>query len=298
MTPHKGYSREEILHTLQEFYKSSGRPPKTNEAGLNSLVEAAKREFGSWEHALKIAGLQTYKAWRKKRTTGGRICNLLNHNPLTLIELRQELNENENSKSSSTSKLSQDLLTAISQNSEIKSIGPRRSKIYYLKGQEKIAETRLNSVSSNLNIKQDMIYRSLKKPMTKNEIWNLFPQNVSVSSCDGLLKELAMAGLVRKVTFFAGNRGGKKYLASDLFGNLACKTYFFRCDCPEEMVKMIARNVPCSKLRNHGFRSSLTHRLKNILPTEVFSACMEEISALAHENYREGRYSRISDFLQ
>lgn len=266
MSPRKIYTREKILGLLQEFVRESGRPPKVNEPNFEPLVQAAKNEFGSWSYALKIAGIQTYKSWRKKKTVGGRLCILLNNNPMTFAELRQEFGKNEDSLISA--KTSQNLSVAISQNSQIKSMGPRKSKVYYLQGQEKLAQSHLAQAPS-LDEKQDFIFCALRKPMTKSEVRGLFQESKSTSCIDRLLKELVLAELVRKVDFVSSK--GSKFSAADLFGNIAYKTYYFRCDCPKELVEMLALNIPRARIQESGFATSLTHHLKRILPPDVSS---------------------------
>ena len=298
MSPRKSYSREEILRRLQEFARDSGRPPRSNEIGFGKIKEAAKREFGSWNYALKVAGLQTYKKWQYKNTLIGRICNLLNHNPLTLPELRRELLNNENCNFFAKAIRVESIATAIKQSAKISSIGPRRSKVYYLKGQERLAQNRLGQTPSNLSEKQDLIFCALRKPMTKNEIGNLFSQNVGNPSFDSQLRELAMARLVGKVKFVAGSRGAKKYRASELFGDLACKVYYFRLDCPRELAKFIVQNIPRSRIGNKGFRSALSHHFKRILPQDVFAICMPEINRLVYYVNQKSNEPKIEDFLQ
>lgn len=52
-------SSEEIVQKLQDFVLEAGRLPRSNEPGLEELIEAASREFGSLENALEVAGLLT-----------------------------------------------------------------------------------------------------------------------------------------------------------------------------------------------------------------------------------------------
>lgn len=57
----KLYSKEELLNRLQKFASELGRPPTQNEmndSGPHAAATYADR-FGSWNQALKTAGLET-----------------------------------------------------------------------------------------------------------------------------------------------------------------------------------------------------------------------------------------------
>lgn len=158
----KRLSREAILKQLREFAEENLRPPKHNEPGFQNVVYCAKREFGSWAHALKIAGMQTYRAWKGKRTFVGRIRTLLNSNPLTFKEIREALNKS----SDSTPAIS----AAIQHASDIDSIGARRNRIYYLKGQKSLAQTRLDQILSKIPELEEEIFYRLRRPMTRRQL--------------------------------------------------------------------------------------------------------------------------------
>lgn len=60
----KLYSDEELLNRLQEFAAELGRPPSQNEmndSGPHAAQTYADR-FGSWNEALKTAGLETQQS--------------------------------------------------------------------------------------------------------------------------------------------------------------------------------------------------------------------------------------------
>jgi len=261
----KGYSREEILRFLQEFARDAGRPPKRNEPGFERVVEAAKREFGSWNYALKIAGLQTYKEWRKKRTFGAKIVALLKGNPLTYKEIENELaKDSVKSFSESPTRLA----TALKQCSDIKSIGPRKGKIYFLEGQEVLAQTRLDAVFSKVADDEEMLFSLLRKPMSMKEILNYFPGRKA--RCEVLLRELISAKLIYPAEFVKHSRAHTKYNTSFLFGNLAGKRYYCRFDCAAEMFEFILDNIPMKNFDDGNFMSSFLYRLKSTLPKEIF----------------------------
>jgi hypothetical protein len=291
-------SQKEIIFLLQDFAKKAGRPPKRNDPEFESLVYAIEKEFGSWNYALRIAGIQTYNAWRKKRGIKGKIRSLLNYNPMTLVELKKELFKDQDS-NTNLLKQSTSLGMTLQSCSDIKSIGPRKKKIYFIKGQESLAQTRLDQVFSSVNEQQEMLFYSLRKPMTKKEIRNLFPKNKN--KCEIWLKELLYARLIYKAKFVARARGGVKYSATELFDKLACQIVFCRFDCPNEMADFINRHIPIEKLDDPGFRVSLTHRLKTILPLEIFKVWERESYGLRHSNTEhkpDSTESKLDQFFQ
>jgi hypothetical protein len=268
MSPRNSYSREEILQRLQEFARDYGRPPKTNEPGFGKLVEAVKREFGSWDYALKIAGLQTYKEWRKKRTFTAQIRRLLNYNPMTLKQVRNELAKDIESIPKSLLTSPTLLGTTLQNCSNVKSVGPRRSKVYFLDGQEALAQTILDKTSSMVDNGEELLFSYLRKPVTKDQILKLFP--AQQRKCEKWLKELILAGLAYRAEFFANARGGQKFGASDLFGNIAGKRYYCRFDCPDEICELILQNIPQQRIDEGNFSAALSRRLKSILPSEIY----------------------------
>jgi hypothetical protein len=293
MSPCKGYSRDEVLRRIQEFARESGRPPRRNEPGFQRVVSAAEKKFGSWQYALRIAGLQTYKSWRKKDTFAGKLCILLNNSPMTMKEIRLEIEKNERALPPVV--LSQKVSTTIQQTKEIHSIGPRRAKVYYLEGQENLAKTHLNQPIS-LDEKQDFIFSSLSKPMTKNEILNLFQEETGTKTTERLLKELVFAKLVAKIRFVAGNKGSR-YNSMQLFGKLAGKTYFFRIDDAEQLVDLIIQNLPPKDSEESRIAYSITHHLKRMLPSELYSDFLKKKSNLKVDCGKSAN-SRLDGYLQ
>ena len=124
MCPKEIYTKDFILTKIREFSIENGRPPRYNESGFENITYAAKTKFGSWTYALQIAGLQTYRSWHKKDTRGGRLCTLLNNNPMTLKEIRAEFKKDGLFKLSSNSETSLSLLQVIKNTKQITSIGP------------------------------------------------------------------------------------------------------------------------------------------------------------------------------
>lgn len=52
-------SSEEVVQQLLDFVSETGRLPKSDEPGLEELITAAVKAFGSLENALRVAGLLT-----------------------------------------------------------------------------------------------------------------------------------------------------------------------------------------------------------------------------------------------
>jgi hypothetical protein len=279
MSPAKGYSREDIIRHLQEFERDSGRPPKTNEPGLEGIVQAAKREFGSWEHAMKIAGLQTYKAWRRRRTLGGEMHRLLNNNPLTLVELRKELVKNPVFALKLQSVFSVSIFQVAKQSSDIKSMGQRRTKIYYLEGQEALAQTRLDAIMSEIPPLEEEIFYHLRQPMTRVQIEKLVsgdrPSSHEMAKLLEYLKELELAGLVYRARFVGrkGHGRSRRFTSYELFGELATRTFYCRFDCPNEVAQLVAENIPHIELMDKDMKFSIaktrSRHLRRILPENV-----------------------------
>ena len=287
-------SRDEIIHILQQFARDFGRPPKQTDVEMVSIVYFAKKEFGSWSYALKIAGLQTFKVWRGKKSLASKVRSLLDHNPMTLKELQNELLKQssvpQSVKNSSTP------ICAIARNClDIKSIGPRRNRVYFIKGQERLAQTHLDSVLSRFPNDQELLFYTLRKPMTKEEIIKLLPDRKYI--CEKWLKELILAGLIYKARFVARARGGIKYSAYQIFGELAGKTYYCRFDCPEEIVELIMENVPTKELCSKGFSRALNYRLKRILSPEAFN-CWERKYLEIRDRFVTPKNHCLDDFLQ
>jgi hypothetical protein len=282
MSPRRGYSREEVLRLLQDFYRDSDRPPRRNEPGFSKVVTAAKKEFGSWNYALQIAGLQTYKQWSKKRTFGAKVIALLNENPLTFKEIRIQLSKDPDSIQAppSIALLGQTL----NKYPEIKAIGPRKSMVYFLEGQETLAQTRLDKIFSEVSDDEEMLFFLLRKPMSQKEILGKFPGREN--KLKALLRELTSANLVYPAEFVAHNRGGSKFNSSDLFGNIAGKRYYCRYDCPSELLEFLLDNIPIKNFEDGGFVYSLLHKFRSIFPKEIYRQIESKMLFLDREQIK------------
>jgi hypothetical protein len=246
---------------------------------LEKIVQAARAEFGSWEHSMRIAGLQTFKAWRKKRTLGGEMPRLLNHNPMTLVELKKELVENPLFSSRPQSVSSINILHIVKHSSDIKAIGPRRTKIYYLEGQEALAQTRLDAIMSEIPPLEEEMFYHLRQPKTKAQIEKLVLGDGSSSHERGKLRqyltELELAGLIYRARF-VGRKGygrARRFTSYELFGELATKTYYCRFDCPNEVALLIDENIPLVESTDKDVKISVasirSRYLRRILPENV-----------------------------
>lgn len=280
MSPAKAFSREELLRILRKFARDFGRPPKTDEPGFDKIVRAAKTEFASWEHALRIAGLQTYKAWRRRRTLGSEVRRLLNYNPMTLTELRQELAKSPIFASKPQSIISPSIVGSVKQDSGVKSIGPRGTKIYFLQGQDALAQTRLEAIMSEIPPLEEEIFCRLRQPMTRSQIEKLIfgdqTRSHDIVKLCTYLKELELARLIYRVRFVGGKGHGhaRRFTSYELFGELAGKTLYCRFDCPNEVAQLITENIPSmefydrdSKIKISGRRDYL---LRRMLPENAY----------------------------
>jgi hypothetical protein len=266
-------SRERILTKILEFARENGRPPRTSEPSLLNIVYAAKKEFGSWESALDAAGLLQYRVWKQQRSLAGVIKRILDFNPMTIKELKSEV-----MKIPEYAKSFDLIFQTINNSNEIKSAGPRRKKVYFLEGQENLAEDRLDRMLIETTKEEEELLRQLSYPMTKEQIleffWDVestFPES-KVESC---LKRLLDAQLVAKARFIAHATGGQKYSATDLFGDLASKTFYYRVDYPKGLADFVIQNVPFDMTYGRGHRVALSHRLKGILPRKAFDRVLK-----------------------
>jgi len=208
---------------------------------------------------------------------------------MTLKDLRGELDKDSRF---SNSGLSARISTAVKNASDLRSIGSRRSRIYFLEGQERLAQTCLDKILSKVTELQDEIYNHLRQPTTRGQLEKVVSEitGAKKTTIARHLKDFLWNRVIYKVKFVSGCRGGKKYNSFDLFGDLTGKTYFCRFDCPNEVGHFTVKNIPREKLGIRGFRSSLTHHLKRMLPKDVFHLVNKELDVLAQE---EGKYIPI-----
>ena len=243
-------SRREILQRLQEFARDAGRPPRAREPGLENLVYAAKKEFGSWEHALKIAGLQTYSAWRRKKSFASEIRRLLNNNPMTVKELRKALSESSNCTWSITR-----FFVTIRQASDINSLGQRRSRVYFLEGQENLARNKLYSMQMHL---AQRIWTDSVEPLTKflrNEV--KFFSDMPAEYRD-IVKKYPDIFRVTQLKIGRGSRVSRS--GHEIFGNLSGRRIVSLWEDNERLLDFLSANI--SKPRTSHEMAGLTARLK------------------------------------
>jgi hypothetical protein len=174
--------------------------------------------------------------------------------------------------------------------------------VYFVKGQENLAQRRLGQ-APGLDEKQDLIFCSLRQPKTKKELHDLLLEYNGVSTADRLLQELVFAGLVGKVEFVTGHKGAKKFGASKLFGNLACKTYYYRLDCPKNMAQFVINNIDRSKINEDGFEYSLNYNLRRILSPDSYAYFVKNMHWWSNESNdkkekKDSNLPRMDDYLQ
>ena len=273
-------SRKELINCLLQFVIKEGRLPKKTDEAFVSLVPLIKDAFGSWNCALEIAGFKTDNDCPNALSIAELIRRALDLHPMTFNELEKKLSHTHpNIKFSSLS-------MRLQQCSGVKSIGPRRSKIYFIINQENLAKEKLNKNFSIISENEDFLFNCLKKPLTKEQIYNLDPK-ITKNHYDKWLKDLYYSRIICKVHFIARARGGGKYGASDLFGKIACQNVYCRFDCPEEMIEYIVSNMPKININNSNFLRSLNYRLKTILPTEIFKVWKKIGFAKIQEEIRD-----------
>jgi hypothetical protein len=122
---------EDVLKRLQEFAIRNGRLPEIGEPGIEDVVNIAKKEFGSLENALRIAGLLPESRIGRRETLKGVVMRLLDWNPMTLGQIREEVRKVPGFANTSAAVIA----TAVCTSQHIVSIGPRRQKVYFLEGQ-------------------------------------------------------------------------------------------------------------------------------------------------------------------
>jgi hypothetical protein len=281
-------SHENVLRRLQEFAINNGRLPKIDDLVMEEVIKAAKKEFGSLENALIIAGLLPESRAERSETLTGVIMRLLDCSPMTLAQLREEVRKVPGFASASAEVIAHAVYTS----THMKSIGPRRQKVYFIEGQEELALARrgenlthARSLLSTTDAKDD-IYERLTSPMTTDQLERLLsergdqPNRTRIQS---MLNKLLEAELIRRVRFIAGARGSKKYSAYELFGCLACKTYFYRTDSPEAIINLVSRSLDPKRIEDRGFRLSLTMHLRQILPKDVMSVWRSAFTGIGCE---------------
>jgi hypothetical protein len=265
--PQLEFSREEIIKTLCDFIDKNKRPPRRSEPNFQNIIYHAEKIFGSWEKALNASGASTYKEWRKQYGLNFAIKKILNHNPLTLHDLKLEIGKIDKFSNITLGSI----LTTIKQSKDVLSTGVHGHKLYFIKGQEpaKEAYPELNLLD-RAQVEEE-IFKVLVKPMTKNEIIDRFTAN-GHRGLDGLiatsLYKFWREEKIWRLKFVAHVTGGQKYSATDLFGALAGKIVFCRKDCPGTFALYIHENIQIGN-DSHGFSTALTMRLKRVLPKEV-----------------------------
>lgn len=265
--PKSDYTKEEIIKIILDFINKNKRPPRFNEPNFQNIVYYAEKIFGSWKEALNASGATTYKEWRKRRGLHFTIEQILDHNPLSLHDLKLELEKIDAFSNISESRI----LSIIGQSKEILSAGTRGHKLYFIKGQEptKDAYPELNRLDRSRV--EEEIFKILVNPMAENEIINHFKAN-GQDGLDGLidtsLYRFWREEKIWRVKFLAHAKGGQKYSATDLFGTLVGKTIFCRTDCPGALALYIHENIRV-KNDSPGFSTAISMNLKRILPKEV-----------------------------
>lgn len=196
------------------------------------------------------------------------IKKLLNNNPLTLREIRFEINKMPQFVDYSQSTLATTLFTQ----SDICSEGPHGHKKYYLKGQELYEQNFPEILRLDRRDVEIKILEYLLEPMTKADLVSSFEKD-GYYNHDNLinssLKKLWREREVWRIKFDANTRSGQKYSAYKLFGCLAGKTIYCIASYPDGLIDFIQSKINLD-YSNKGFNAARTMRLRRILPKVVF----------------------------
>ncbi|MFZ7136863.1 MAG: hypothetical protein ACOWW1_00365 [archaeon] len=264
---------EIVIKEIINFVCKTGRLPTHNEPGFEEIITKSIKYFGSLENAILLTGLMMENNEEQHNDSfSGKIRKLLNFHPMTLSELRQELDVSSDNASK--------IITIIKQNYKIQSVGPRKFKVYFIDGQELLALTHLEEIMHQVSRLGEDIFYLLKQPMTKEMLANcLFGKNYrnyNSTKISRNLRELILARLVYKIEFVIGKgRDRKKFSSRDFFGDLADKTYYCRFDCSEEVAGLIIKNVITNEaeileIEEIMFNDKKTRKMKTLLPDAVY----------------------------
>ncbi len=140
-----GLSNEDLLDQLQAFAIENGRVPTIEDPGMKDVIRAAGQHFGSLENAFIVAGLSVQRPFgvanspqdrkREPETLIDLMVNLLDNNPMDYTTICNKVG----SVSGFGSANKTTIWAAMQRCSSIRSIGSRRSKIYFIVGQEELA---------------------------------------------------------------------------------------------------------------------------------------------------------------
>jgi hypothetical protein len=260
-----GYSKEEIVNVIRDFQEKNGRPPSRNTSDFQTVVYQAEKQFGSWKEALRAAGTITYKQWRSQHGLHFKIKEILDNNPLTLNNLRQEIKKSTDFAQTNIAEIS----NIIHQSRDILSKGPHGHKIYFLKGQEPKQEAHPELNRFDRSQVEEELLKILTVPLTKTEVMEHF-QAIGHNENNLIENTIKKAWLQDKIwrVKFVGHTSGSRYSASEVFGSLAGKQVYCRKDCAEAFALYIHENIEI-RVDNRGFNAALTQRLKKVVPKEV-----------------------------
>jgi len=206
---------EQVISELLKFVIEQDRLPVQNEPGLIAVIESAIWHFGSLEEALVIAGFLPPTNDLKATSLKEMVKQILVSGPMTLKEIRKELKK---SSQFNSDQPGMSVYQAI-KNTEAKSIGPRRRRVYFLPGQEALAQDKLTAAlcgfSEEDNIVKSKILDHLKYPMTKSQIEALFIGKNEFQKSSKIyrtIKKLERSRDIFSIKFVAGYDSNWSYL--------------------------------------------------------------------------------------
>jgi predicted transcriptional regulator/DNA-binding transcriptional ArsR family regulator len=252
--------------SLYEAYRLKGalRPERYNVLADNTLtISDMAKKLG-----IKSSTVEQYRkrltklglAERKIEHKGIRrqVREILDGNPLTFREIREKV---------------EGVYPAVLYQEDIVSIGPKRKRLYCLKGQENLAYSRLLKMlakpSNRLLSKEELLLNTLSEPMSYKDL----TEKAGLCSSDiisRLLRYLETNEKIRRFKLCQGGTVRGKFTTYELFGNLANQLYFYKPGQEKDVAGLIIQNIPPKEKMDVSMRKTLTHILKRCVPKPVF----------------------------
>lgn len=196
MRTDKAMTPEEILAALQEFAFTHGRLVQPDDEAFSMVMRQAIRHFGSLDQALAAAGLLTTGDRSVQNELAEAIVQILASAPLTLREIRNELEGKLNSdRAPSSVKIEE----AIDSAGEIRFMGFGQGKIFYLKGQEDQARIKMTRFSKELEAKISCLLLNkdvyvMAEAVGKSGRRLFRVKSCGEQNCDRLMSHLCLVG--------------------------------------------------------------------------------------------------------
>jgi predicted transcriptional regulator len=247
--------------SLYEAYRLKGalRPERYNVLADNTLtISNMAKKLG-----IKSSTVRKYRkrltklglAERKIENKGirKRVREILDGNSLTFREIREKV---------------EGMYPAVLYQEDIVSIGPKRKRLYCLKGQESLAYSRLLKMLAKPS-KEELLLNALSEPMSYKDL----TEKAGLCSSDiisRLLRYLETNEKIRRFKLCQGGTVRGKFTTYELFGNLADQLYFYKPAQEKDVAGLIIQNIPPKEKMDVSMRKTLTRILKRCVPKPVF----------------------------